>query len=100
LTRGEPLPCSEESLSYPIHDIYQNAEDGYDDTVKPRLEEARVDYEKISVIDERFDSLTMMDERVEQAIQETGAKLLILDPIQAYLGADVVCTGQMKSGWL
>ena len=28
----------------------------------------------------------MVDERVEQAIIRTGAKLLILDPLQAYLG--------------
>lgn len=28
----------------------------------------------------------MIDERLEQAVIKTGAKLLILDPIQAYLG--------------
>ena len=33
--------------------------------------------------------LCMSDERIEQAIKETGAKLVILDPIQAYLGANV-----------
>ena len=31
-------------------------------------------------------SLSMIDERLEQAIIKTRAKLLILDPIQAYLG--------------
>ena len=31
----------------------------------------------------------MTDERLVMAIEETGAKLVILDPIQAYLGADV-----------
>ena len=28
----------------------------------------------------------MIDERLEEAVIKTGAKLLILDPIQAYLG--------------
>ena len=29
----------------------------------------------------------MTDDRLEQAIVETGARLIILDPIQAYIGA-------------
>lgn len=33
--------------------------------------------------------MTMDDGRLEQAIDATGAKLLILDPIQAYLGGNV-----------
>ena len=28
----------------------------------------------------------MIDERLESAIKQTGARVLILDPIQAYLG--------------
>ncbi|BCK01328.1 hypothetical protein bsdcttw_43680 [Anaerocolumna chitinilytica] len=31
----------------------------------------------------------MTDERLEQAIAETKAKLVILDPIQTYIGSDV-----------
>ena len=31
-------------------------------------------------------SLSMIDERIEEALKATGAKMLILDPIQAYLG--------------
>ena len=31
----------------------------------------------------------MTDERLIRAIKETGAKMVVLDPIQAYLGADV-----------
>ena len=31
----------------------------------------------------------MTDERLEQAIAETNAKLVILDPIQVYIGSDV-----------
>lgn len=70
----------------PINIIYQTAEDGLADTVKPRLEAAGADCEKIVVIDESEKSLSMVDERLEEAIIKTNARLLILDPIQAYLG--------------
>ena len=66
--------------------IYQSAEDGLADTVKPRLEAAGANCENISVIDESIKSLSMIDERLEEAVIRTKAKLLILDPIQAYLG--------------
>ena len=65
--------------------IYQTAEDGLADTVKPRLELAGADCEKILVIDESDKSLSMADERLEEALAKTRVKVLILDPIQAYL---------------
>lgn len=71
----------------PLHIIYQTAEDGLADTVKPRLEKAQADCNNIFVIDETDVSLSMLDERIEQAILQEKAKLMILDPIQAYLGA-------------
>ena len=71
----------------PLHIIYQTAEDGLADTVKPRLEKAQADCNNIFVIDETDVSLSMPDERIEQAILKEKAKLMILDPIQAYLGA-------------
>jgi predicted ATP-dependent serine protease len=85
LSKGEGLE-PEMNPSNPINVIYQTAEDGLSDTVKPRLELAGADCEKILVIDESIKSLSMIDERLEEALARTGAKLLILDPIQAYLG--------------
>ena len=73
----------------PLHIIYQTAEDGLADTVKPRLEKAQADCNNIFVIDETDVSLSMLDERIEQAILKEKAKLMILDPIQAYLGAEM-----------
>ena len=70
----------------PVNVIYQTAEDGLADTVKPRLELAEAGCERIMVIDETEKSLSMIDERLETAIKQTGARVLILDPIQAYLG--------------
>ena len=85
LSKGEGLDENMQ-IAEPINIIYQTAEDGLADTVKPRLELAGADCEKIMVIDESEKSLSMIDERLEEAIVKTGARLLILDPIQAYLG--------------
>lgn len=85
LSKGEGLDENMQ-IAEPINIIYQTAEDGLADTVKPRLELAGADCEKIMVIDESDKSLSMVDERLEEAIVKTGARLLILDPIQAYLG--------------
>lgn len=52
-------------LTEPLNVIYQSAEDGLADTVKPRLEQAGADCEKISVIDEKIKSLSMIDERLK-----------------------------------
>jgi hypothetical protein len=85
LSNGEGLD-NEMKVHEPVRIIYQTAEDGLADTVKPRLELAGADCEKISVIDESDKSLSMIDDRLEQALIKTGARVLILDPIQAYLG--------------
>lgn len=85
LSKGEGLE-EEMKAPEPMNIIYQTAEDGLADTVKPRLETAGADCEKILVIDESDKSLSMADERLEDALKQTGARLLILDPIQAYLG--------------
>jgi len=59
------------------------------DTVKPRLVQSGADCGRVIVIDESEKELSHSDLRIEQAITLTGAKLFILDPLQAYLGADV-----------
>ena len=88
LSRGEKLPCDSTERE-PIKVIYQTAEDGLGDTIKPRLLAGNADCSQIKVIDESEATLTMLDERIEKAIVETGARVLILDPVQAYIGAKV-----------
>ena len=85
LSKGEGID-SEMKLTESLAVIYQSVEDGLADTVKPRLEAAGANCENISVIDESVKSLSVIDERLEEAVIRTKAKLLILDPIQAYLG--------------
>ena len=88
LSRGEKLSCDSTERE-PIKVIYQTAEDGLGDTIKPRLLADNADCSQIKVIDESEATLTMLDERIEKAIVETGARALILDPVQAYIGAKV-----------
>ena len=86
-TNGKLLPNMERME--PFNVIYQTAEDGLGDTVKPRLIEAGADLDRVLVIDDSDVQLTLSDERIEKAIVENNAQLVIIDPIQAYLGADV-----------
>ena len=85
-SKGLPLPAGKEIE--PVTVIYQTAEDGLADTIKPRIERAEADCERVVVINDSDNPLTFTDERIEQAILKENAKLLILDPLQAFLGAE------------
>ena len=98
LTKGEavlPSGSDEPALEgktmalEPVNVIYQTAEDGLGDTIKPRLLAAGADCSRVMVIDDNDQALTMMDARLEEAIIQTKARLVVLDPIQGFLGADV-----------
>ena len=69
--------------------FYQTAEDGIGDTIKPRLMKCGADMERVRVIVEDNAMLSLTDPRLELAIKQNNVKLLIMDPIQAYLGPDV-----------
>ena len=88
VTTGALLPECQHAVG-PFDVIFQTAEDGLGDTVKPRLIEAKADTSRVHVIDESFEGLSLNDARIEQAIHQTGARLIILDPLQAYLGARI-----------
>ena len=85
LSRGLPMPESTD-YSLPTSVLYQSAEDGAEDTLKPRLMSAGADCSRIAFIDESECGLTLNDVRIENAIKATKARLLVLDPLQAYLG--------------
>ncbi len=85
LTTGRPLPGLSDSTE-PINVIYQCSEDGLCDTVIPRLEAARADCTRVACINEDLYTVTLDDEILKQAIIDLNAKLLVIDPFQAYLG--------------
>ena len=88
ITTGSLLPECITSVG-PFDVIFQTAEDGLGDTIKPRLLQAQADVSRVHVVDESMEGLTLSDARIEQAILQTGAKLIVLDPLQAYLGAKI-----------
>lgn len=86
-TNRKYLPNMEEIEPFKV--IYQTAEDGAGDTIKPRLKECEADLSKVLIIDETETPLTLMDDRIERAIRQNQVKLLIIDPVQAFIGSDV-----------
>ena len=84
---GNSLPGME-SMG-PFNVIYQSAEDGMGDTIKPRLMDAGADLDRVLSIVEDKKQLSLLDERIEKAIREHNARLMILDPIQGYIGSRV-----------
>ncbi len=73
-------------LKKPMHVIYQCSEDGASDTIKPRLIKAGADCSNVAFIDEDIETLTLNDENLRRAIADFNAKLVVIDPFQAYLG--------------
>ena len=97
LTSGEEIGSGGNAALTPFDVIFQTAEDGLADTIKPRLEQLGADCSRVHIIDEDEKSLSLVDERIEAAIICTGAKLFILDPLQAYMGgADMNGTGGVR----
>ena len=83
-SRGQALPGGE--TGEPLTVLYQTAEDGLGIPSSPRLLESQADLHHIYTIDETDFPLSMLDERIGEAIEKTHAQLMILDPMQAYLG--------------
>lgn len=88
ISNGIPLPESDSESAERQSIIYQSTEDGLADTIKPRLQVAGADCSKIAFIDDTELPLTLSDDRLETAIRKCDAKLLVLDPIQAFIGTD------------
>jgi hypothetical protein len=85
VSRGLPLPFS---TSEPVYGnvIYQNAEDGASDTLKPRLLSMGADCKKIAFIEAA--SLNIDDDCkiLDTYVRDMGARLLVLDPFTAFIG--------------
>ena len=81
---GENTPYREPAVA-----VYQTAEDGIADTIKPRLTPMHPNFNNIYVLNEEQESLSLSDERIEQTMRDLHPRLMIFDPLQAYLGAQV-----------
>ncbi len=86
VSRGTSVENPHLAVTNPDYVIYQNAEDGIADTVKPRLERAHANCSMIFCLDDPQFPITMTDGRLEQTLNQLRPRLLILDPLQAFLG--------------
>jgi RecA-family ATPase len=87
LTTGRPIL---ESKTEPQtgNVLYLSAEDNVADTLKPRLMSAGADCSKVAIVEcanlDLSDDLHIFDE----AVRDTKARLIILDPLTAFIGKD------------
>lgn len=89
LSRGDALPGEEVSPRAPMVTLLLNAEDDPGDTIKPRLNNMEADQTKIfvSALDIILDGDGLV--AIEEMIEDTRAKLVIIDPIVAFLGPKI-----------
>jgi len=76
--------------------VLLSAEDGLGDTIRPRLEAAGADLERVVAVTEmptddgpRLPELPEDVLAVEQVVRDTGARLVVVDPLMAYLAGGV-----------
>lgn len=88
LSKGGAMPDGT-ALGRPQKIIYQCSEDDAEDTIKPRLEAYGADCRNVAFIDEEvYSGLTIDDERLRQAIEIFHPRLVVIDPLQAYVEND------------
>jgi len=86
LTRGEPMPDSAVKIA-PASVLILSAEDAIADTIRPRLEASGANLSLVHVAE---CDVTIGDvSRLRSKLIETGAKLLIIDPLDAFLPKNV-----------
>ncbi|MGH7883021.1 MAG: AAA family ATPase, partial [Candidatus Dormibacteraceae bacterium] len=96
VSTGGQMPDGTDSIAGGAGVVVLSAEDGLADTIRPRLEAAGADLERVATFRvndaqgaERFPELPGDIPAIERVIGEMGAKLLIIDPLMAYLGGEV-----------
>lgn len=65
--------------------IYQSSEDSASDTLLSRFSSNNATLSNIIFIDESTSPLSLTDKRLEEAIKQSNAKMVVIDPLQNYL---------------
>jgi hypothetical protein len=91
---GRPWPDGEECEAGGV--VLCSAEDGVADTIRPRLDAARGDPERVLSLvtvsdgdDERLISIPEDLEMIRQGIDRVEAEMVVIDPLSAFLSGDV-----------
>ncbi len=86
ITRGDYIPFSEDKFEMG-NVVLLNSDDSIEYALKKRLELQNADVEKVFTIDENIKKLYFKDlSRLEKLIEEKQPLLIVIDPIQAYMG--------------
>jgi hypothetical protein len=93
LSTGRPLPDDAPGPG-PCNALVLNGEDGTEDTLRPRLQALGADLERVFVLarDEAAAGLSLPGhlDVLAQALRQTQARLVVVDPIMAFLDAKVI----------
>lgn len=77
-----------------VNAVYQCAEAGGPAIVKKMLSNAGADLDAVSFV--QGDSLTLCDGRIWRLVEETHAKILVIDPMQEFLEANMLQAQSMR----
>jgi hypothetical protein len=91
LTSGRPFPDGYQPCE-PSGVLLLSAEDGLADTIAPRLRAAGADFSRVYTWDRQQDWPPTFPEscpELQKTIEETRARLVVLDPFFAFLGEEV-----------
>lgn len=83
--------------SKPENAIYITAEDGLGDTIKRRLRACGADMTKVYSIRDPNAEMTFDNPELEKIVREVKPALLVMDPMQAYIGANVEMNAANKT---
>jgi hypothetical protein len=108
ITRGAPFPetdamADSSSAIPPAGAVILNSEDGIEDTIKPRLRSLGADLHRVhvlkGVIGERGEELIALPSHtlaVRDAIQRVQARLVVIDPLMAFLEKGVITSNHQS----
>jgi hypothetical protein len=94
LSTGRPFPDGSPSPG-PANALILNGEDGEEDTIRPRLLSLGADIDRVFVLDQEDDSAGLIRlpaqlGPLDEAVRKTQARLVVIDPIMAFVDQSVV----------
>jgi len=94
LSKGQPMPNAASAELEPAGAVFLSAEDDPEDTIQPRLALLGADLERIVLLQgikhddgQSWPTIANLD-AIKEGIQKVGAKLVVIDPLMAYLPAE------------
>ena len=90
LSTGRPLPGDPVSLKRPPMNTWiMNGEDAADDTIAWRLDNQGADPKRVLITDQQATIDVSLAREIDRTVREAQIRLLVIDPLQAWMGSDV-----------